>query len=253
MHNLLLSKCRFPAFGELEPPSIARASTTMTLKTNRTLKWLDIDYMNLYRDFEMDPNTFGVEAGQEFLGRLHENHQHWIPIVDSAIYIPNPDNATDAYPIYTRGNDTGCFMNNPNGTQYIGSVWPGYTVFPDWLSAGTVDWWSNEMLLWHSNVSFDGIWIDMSEVCGCHPPQINRPSLTDTTWRQGLILLRWLMWNRKFISESCTSSIQATRRSREPCIGLSRGVQSYQCHRGIIRSISLINTICGHRNSDHRR
>lgn len=55
-------------------------------------------------------------------------------------------------------------MKNPDGSLYIGSVWPGYTVFPDWISGGAGEWWTNEMTMWHEQVSFDGAWIDMSEV-----------------------------------------------------------------------------------------
>jgi alpha-glucosidase len=126
--------------------------------------WTDIDYMDEYRDFTNDPHTFTVPTGQKFIAGIHENNQHYIPIVDSAIYIPNPANASDAYPPYNRGNDSGVFLQNPDGSQYIGSVWPGYTVFPDWHSANTVPWWTNELVNWHGNIPFDGIWIDMSEV-----------------------------------------------------------------------------------------
>jgi alpha-glucosidase len=129
----------------------------------------DIDYMNQYRDFSVDENTFSYAEGAHFLSKLHANGQHYIPIVDSAIYIPNPENASDVYPTFNRGNETNAFMLNENGSLYIGSVWPGYTVFPDWIGAvlngtGAFDWWTNEMTLWHQNLSFDGIWIDMSEV-----------------------------------------------------------------------------------------
>ncbi|USW49247.1 Putative glycoside hydrolase family 31, galactose mutarotase-like domain superfamily [Septoria linicola] len=126
--------------------------------------WTDIDYMRQYRDFENDNNTFPYPEGQEFLSRLHAAGQHYIPIVDSAIYIPNPDNASDAYSIYTDGNDRGVFLKNPDGSQYIGSVWPGYTVFPDWQAEQAVSWWTDSMLSHYKNVPWDGIWIDMSEV-----------------------------------------------------------------------------------------
>lgn len=43
-------------------------------------------------------------------------------------------------------------------------MWPGYTVFPDWHNPKAVDFWSNELQLWHQKIPFDGIWIDMSEV-----------------------------------------------------------------------------------------
>lgn len=126
--------------------------------------WTDIDYMFQYRDFENDPNTFPYPAGQEFLGRLHDNGQHYVPIVDSALYIPNPNNASDNYSIYTDGNDRGVFLKNPDGSQYIGSVWPGYTVFPDWHAEQAVPWWTDSLLSHYKNVPWDGIWIDMSEV-----------------------------------------------------------------------------------------
>ena len=48
--------------------------------------------------------------------------------------------------------------------QYIGSVWPGYTVFPDWHASEAVPWWTDSMLAHHRNIGWDGIWIDMSEV-----------------------------------------------------------------------------------------
>jgi len=131
-----------------------------------------------------DPNTFGYAEGEAFLERLHAAGQHYVPIVDSAIYIPNPNNASDNYSVYTDGNDRGVFLKNPDGSQYIGSVWPGYTVFPDWHSGEAVPWWSDWMQKHHDNVPWDGtyintivpkrkmhiltiilgIWIDMSEV-----------------------------------------------------------------------------------------
>lgn len=125
--------------------------------------WTDIDYMFQYRDFTNDQNTFPYEAGQEFLQRLHDNGQHYVPIVDGAIYIPNPNNASDNYTIYTDGNDRGVFLNNPDGSQYIGAVWPGYTVFPDWQTSESVPWWTDSMLSHYRNVPWDGIWLDMTE------------------------------------------------------------------------------------------
>ena len=126
--------------------------------------WTDIDYMFQYRDFTNDPNTFPYDEAQAFLSQLNAGGQHYIPIVDSAIYIPNPNNASDNYSIYTDGNDRGVFLTNPDGSQYIGSVWPGYTVYPDWLADQSVPWWTDAMLSHHDNVPWSGIWIDMSEV-----------------------------------------------------------------------------------------
>ena len=74
-------------------------------------------------------------------------------------------------------------MLNPDGSLYIGEVWPGmspplktprmyrilisltigYTVFPDWIGGGAGQWWIDELTTWHNEISWDGIWIDMSE------------------------------------------------------------------------------------------
>ncbi|KAK4462202.1 family 31 putative glycoside hydrolase [Cladorrhinum samala] len=131
--------------------------------------WTDIDYMKGYRDFENDPVRFSYGEGAEFLARLHGRNQHYVPIVDSAIYAPNPENPADAYPTYERGLAADAFVKNPDGSIYIGAVWPGYTVFPDWVgavldNASTIDWWIDEIYRWSKEVAFDGIWVDMSEV-----------------------------------------------------------------------------------------
>jgi alpha-glucosidase len=126
--------------------------------------WLDIDYMDQYRDFTLDPVTFPPSGVADFFGWLHGNNQHFVPIVDGAIYIPNPQNASDAYDTYTRGNQSGSFLSNPDGSQYIGAVWPGYTVFPDWMSPNGASWWIKEMTEWYKEVPFSGFWLDMIEV-----------------------------------------------------------------------------------------
>lgn len=88
---------------------------------------VDIDYMKRYRDFDNDPVRFGYKEGAEFLDRLHRSGRHFVPIVDSAIYAPNPENPDDAYETYERGVKADAFMLNPDGSLYIGAVWPGYT------------------------------------------------------------------------------------------------------------------------------
>ena len=125
--------------------------------------WTDIDYMNQYRDFDNDPIRFGYSEGETFLKNLHDSGRHYIPIIDSAIYVPNPQNVSDNYTTFHNGNATGSFLTNPDGSLYIGDVWPGYTVFPDWISSGAGEWWIDEMTTWHGKLAFDGAWIDMSE------------------------------------------------------------------------------------------
>ena len=125
--------------------------------------WTDIDWMFQYRDFENDPIRFGYKEGEAFLGRLHASGRHYVPIIDSAIYVPNPQNGSDAYQPFDDGNATGSFLLNPDGSLMIGEVWPGYTVFPDWFTKAASAWWRDQMVRWHQKIPIDGIWIDMSE------------------------------------------------------------------------------------------
>ncbi|KAI1823241.1 glycoside hydrolase family 31 protein [Xylaria intraflava] len=131
--------------------------------------WNDIDYMNAFREMENDPINFPYDEGEEFLAQLHKNDQHYIPIVDAGIYAPLPGNQSDAYPTFERGLDKNVFIFNPDGSLYIGEVWPGACVWPDWVGAAligteTQEWWTSEFIGYHKKIPFDGIWIDMSEV-----------------------------------------------------------------------------------------
>ncbi|RYP78902.1 hypothetical protein DL771_000287 [Monosporascus sp. 5C6A] len=172
--------------------------------------WSDIDYMKQYRDFENDPVRFPYEEGANFLARLHENNQHYVPIIDAAVYVPNTEDKSDGYPPFDRGVAQDAFILNPDGSLYIGEVWPGYTVFPDWIGAvfngtGANRWWTSEIAEYYSKIKFDGIWIDMSEVssfcvgsCGSkdrplnpiHPPFLlpGEPENVDFTHPEGLSL-----------------------------------------------------------------
>lgn len=143
-------------------------------------QWNDIDWMYQLRNFISNPDQFPVKEGLEFLARLHASGRHYVHIIDSALYIPNPENRTDEYLPYSRGHDVGAFLLNPNGTEYIGAVWPGYTVFPDWLGSNTNEWWVNEVTSSHQNVPFDGLWIDMSEVSSFCVGSCGSANLTQT-------------------------------------------------------------------------
>ncbi|EWC46792.1 hypothetical protein DRE_04037 [Drechslerella stenobrocha 248] len=126
--------------------------------------WSDIDYMDRYRDWTVDENTYPQKEFKAWLDDLHGQHLHWVPIVDAAIYIPSPSSEKGMYPPYSRGHKLDVFMKNPDGSEYIGAVWPGYTVFPDWSAPNVQRWWDNEYLLWYKELPYDGIWLDMNEV-----------------------------------------------------------------------------------------
>lgn len=126
--------------------------------------WNDLDIYDLYRDFTNNNATYPLPAFTNFIENLHANGQHYVPIIDSNIYVPNPDNESDSYAPYERGNELQTFIRDPTtGGYYFGDGWPGYSVWGDWLVSTTQRWWTNEIVMWHNGTPFDGIWIDLSE------------------------------------------------------------------------------------------
>lgn len=50
---------------------------------------------------------------RQFVAGLHAAGQYYVPIVDSNIYAPNPENASDAYEPWSRGAELGTFIRDP--------------------------------------------------------------------------------------------------------------------------------------------
>ncbi|VDB95821.1 unnamed protein product [Peniophora sp. CBMAI 1063] len=124
--------------------------------------WNDIDLYHDLRDFTSDPERFPPEDMRVFTQELAANGQHYIPILDAAV--PHTANDTDFYYPFIQGLAQGNFINNPDNTTYIGQVWPGYTVFPDWFAPSVEDWWAEAIANWSaSGVGFSGLWLDMNE------------------------------------------------------------------------------------------
>ncbi|KAG8869470.1 hypothetical protein FRB97_001206 [Tulasnella sp. 331] len=124
--------------------------------------WNDIDVYDAYRDFTLNPGAFPGSEMKAFMDELKANHQHYIPIVDAAIAFPTND--TDVVYPYMKGHELDVFLKNPDGSEYLGQVWPGYTVFPDWFAKNTISWWTEALRNWtEMGVGFSGIWLDVNE------------------------------------------------------------------------------------------
>jgi alpha-glucosidase len=90
---------------------------------------------------------------------LHDHDQKQILMVDPAV-------AYQPYPPYQRGAEDGIFLRRDNGSFWLGVVWPGVTVFPDWFNTDIQNYWNNEFSIFFSpenGVNVDGLWIDMNE------------------------------------------------------------------------------------------
>ena len=118
--------------------------------------YLDIDYQDRNRPFTVNPQTFPNFPG--LVSDLRKDHFHLVTITDLHIaHAPNQN-----YSPYDTGHAGDHFVKNPDGTEFVGVVWPGPAVFPDFTRAQTRAWWGN---LYKTFVEdgVAGFWNDMNE------------------------------------------------------------------------------------------
>jgi alpha-glucosidase len=118
--------------------------------------WLDIDYMDGFRDFTWSPTAFGDHAGM--LKRLADNGFKVTTIVDPGI----KSDPGGKYAAYTDGMAKGVFIPGTGGAPVVRPCWPGDAVFPDFSSASARAWWGDELGDFLS-AGVRGTWIDMNE------------------------------------------------------------------------------------------
>ena len=128
--------------------------------------YLDIDYQDRNRPFTVDAKTFPNFPG--LVSDLRKQHFHLVNITDLHIaHAPN-----QGYAPYDSGHASDQFVKNPDGSEFVGIVWPGPAVFPDFTRAQTREWWGG-LYKEFVNEGVAGFWNDMNE-----PSVFNGPGKT---------------------------------------------------------------------------
>jgi alpha-glucosidase len=128
--------------------------------------YLDIDYQKNNRPFTVDKEKFPNFV--QMLADLKKENFHVVTITD--LHIADLPNA--GYAPYDTGIAGDHFVKNPDGSIFVGTVWPGPSVFPDFTRQSTREWWGG---LYKTFVSdgVAGFWNDMNE-----PSVFNTPNKT---------------------------------------------------------------------------
>jgi alpha-glucosidase len=116
--------------------------------------WMDIDYMDQFKVFTFDPVKFPDPEGLN--SYLHQKGFKAVWMIDPGV------KAEEGYPVYDSGTEKGVWVKDENNNNYIGEVWPGECVFPDYTMPETREWWAG-LYKDFMATGIDGVWNDMNE------------------------------------------------------------------------------------------
>lgn len=116
--------------------------------------WMDIDYMDGFRCFTFDKNRF--PDAKTLVKDLHKDGFKAIWMLDPGI------KHEGGYFVCDSGFENDVWILKADGKPFVGEVWPGPCVFPDFTQSKTRSWWAHLVKEFVSN-GVDGIWNDMNE------------------------------------------------------------------------------------------
>lgn len=116
--------------------------------------YMDIDYMENYKVFTIDENKF--PNFPEFVSEMKSMGFNLVPIVDPGVKIEK------GYDVYEEGIKNEYFCKDENDKNFVATVWPGYTHFPDFLNPEVRKWWGEKYKLF-TDLGITGFWNDMNE------------------------------------------------------------------------------------------
>ena len=116
--------------------------------------YLDIHYMDGYRVFTWDPAEFA--RPKQLMDSLRALGFKVVTIVDPGVKVDS------SYGVFQRGTAKHAWVTMPDGSPYIGKVWPGESAYPDFSRADVRAWWGDEQLKILDD-GVRGVWNDMNE------------------------------------------------------------------------------------------
>jgi alpha-glucosidase len=118
--------------------------------------YLDIDFQVGNAPFTVNQETF--PKFPEFVQELKDKHFNLVLITDLHI----ADRANQGYAPYDTGAAGDHFVKNPDGSVFVGKVWPGPSVFPDFTRKQSREWWGALYKQFYDE-GVAGFWNDMNE------------------------------------------------------------------------------------------
>ena len=150
--SLGFHQCRYSYYPDERVKSLA---DTMRLKNIPCdVIWMDIDYMQNFKIFTFDSIHF--PNPKETNDYLHKNDFKSVWMIDPGI------KAEKGFFVYDSGEKINAWVQTRNDSVFLGKVWPGDCVFPDFTQSKVSKWWGG---LYENFMAkgVDGVWNDMNE------------------------------------------------------------------------------------------
>jgi alpha-glucosidase len=147
-------QCRYSYYPESRAREIVK--TLREKKIPADAIYFDIDYQQGNAPFTINREYF--PTFEKMISDFRAQGMHTILITD--LHIKKDPN--HGYAPYDLGIKNDMFVKNPDGSVYVGSVWPGESVFPDFTLTRAREWWGG---LYKDFVGMGaaGFWNDMNE------------------------------------------------------------------------------------------
>ena len=116
--------------------------------------YMDIDYMDSYKDFTLNPENF--PDFPDFVKEMKDQELRLIPIIDAGVKVES------GYEVYEEGVEKRYFCQREDGSDFVAAVWPGDTHFPDFLNKDARKWFGDKYSFLIRQ-GIEGFWNDMNE------------------------------------------------------------------------------------------
>ncbi|MGN1137607.1 MAG: TIM-barrel domain-containing protein [Oscillospiraceae bacterium] len=116
--------------------------------------YLDIDYMERYKDFTVDKERF--PDLEKLVCDMKGQGIRLVPIIDAGVKIE------DGYDVYEEGKANCYFCKNAEDGDFVGAVWPGRVHFPDFMQPEARKWFGRKYSVL-TKLGIEGFWNDMNE------------------------------------------------------------------------------------------
>jgi alpha-glucosidase len=152
--SLGYQQCRYSYYPESRAREVVRLLREKKIPAD--VIYFDIDYQEGYAPFTINREYF--PHFEQMVADFRAQGIHTITITDLHL----KKNPNHGYTPYDSGIKQDVFVKNPDGSIFVGPVWPGDSVFPDFTLSRVRDWWGG---LYQDFVAMGiaGFWNDMNE------------------------------------------------------------------------------------------